>query len=117
METKGVFPKGTVYIEETAISDIVSYIVERYDGVELIGSIKEQVMKMITRKRKEGIFIKKETDEIQVDIYIMLSEIASYLSKCTLLQEEIKHKVEWMTGLDVKAINIHIVKVLMNKMS
>lgn len=117
METKSVYPKEAVYIEEATISDIVSYIVERHDDIELIGSIKEQVMKMITGKRKKGIFIKKEDDGIQIDIYIMLNEISSYFSRCILLQEEIKQEVEWMTGLNVKTVNIHIVRVLVNKVS
>lgn len=111
---KILVPKGTVYIEDLTIAEIISHIINKHDYLELTGSIKDHVLKMITGKGKKGIFVTKEEKEVQIDIHVMLYEMTSFFSKCTLLQEEIKKEVEWMTGLGVKAVNIHIEKLLLN---
>lgn len=114
MMMKSVFPNGVVYIEEVTISDIIAHIVTKHEGVQLSGNIKERMMKMIARRGKSGIGMMKENKEIHIDIYIVLHEITSFFSRCTLLQEEIKQEVEWMTGFVVKTVNVHIEKVLLN---
>ncbi len=111
MAMESSLSNGVLYIENVTIADIVSYIAKKHDNMEFNATIKEQVLGFISRRRKKGIFIQNESDGIQIDIFLMFDDISAYLSKCTLLQEEIKREVEWMTGLTVKEINIHIVKL------
>lgn len=63
----------------------------------------------------KGIKVSQNDDGIHLDLYIIVDYGVNIPSVAWDIQENVKHEVENMTDIEVKAVNIHVQGVRMNE--
>ncbi len=83
----------------------------RTKGVACFSSgITDTLSKNILGKQPlyKGVKVAREDDGIHLDLYILVSYGTNIPSMAWDIQENVKHEVESMTDMEVKAVNIHV---------
>lgn len=108
---------GQIQIADEVIESIASITAISIDGVKSMASkLTEDLMGLIGKKNiSKGVKVEILDEEATLDVFINLEygyEIPEVSEK---VQKKVKSEVETMTGLNVVAVNVHIVDVIVNK--
>ncbi len=101
---------GNVNISDDVIGIITSIAAAEIEGVNgLTGGFAEDLAEMFGVKNlKKGVKVDIEDDIVVVDLNIVVDFGIKIPDVAWKVQENVKTAVETMTGLSVKAVNIHV---------
>lgn len=116
IETEG--SNGCVKISNDVIAAIAGVSAEETKGVacmytSISGAIAE---KFVSRKNlSKGVKVEILPDGIELDLYIVIDFGTRVREVAEAVQSSVKSNVESMTGMEVKAVNVHIEGVSFEK--
>lgn len=101
---------GKVTVAPGVLVTIVQLTTQELSGVhEMCAAWTRDVNRFLGDERVgDGVEIRVDKDEITIGLYIIVEHDVSMLQLGRRIQAEVARAVEEMTGMDVKAINIHI---------
>lgn len=109
---------GSVKISNDVIAAIAGVSAEETKGVaymytSISGAIAE---KFVNRKNlSKGVKVEIFPEGIELDLYIVIDFGARVREVAEAVQSSVKSNVESMTGMEVKAVNVHIESVSFEK--
>ena len=108
---------GSVNISEDVISIIA---MEAKREVEGFGSISNPLSKDLAeligkKSAARGVSVLPEEDSVSIDVFISVKYNYSVVQVSQAIQEAIRKSVEDMTGIPVKAVNVHVGSVAFEK--
>ena len=108
---------GSVNISEDVISIIA---MEAMREVEGFGSISNPLSKDLAgligkKSAARGVSVLPEEDSVSIDVFISVKYNYSVVQVSQAIQEAIRKSVEDMTGIPVKAVNVHVGSVAFEK--
>ena len=109
---------GSVRISNDVIAAIAGVSAEETKGVaymytSISGAIAE---KFVNRKNlSKGVKVEMLSDGIELDLYVVVDFGARIREVAEAVQSSVKSNVESMTGMEVKAVNVHIESVSFEK--
>jgi uncharacterized alkaline shock family protein YloU len=113
MSFKSMLTYGTLTIEDVTISDIIVTIMnECKSDMKLVSKVQHYIGR---RGVKSGIRLRKDNEELVIDLYVALFSYKSILTLCELIQSRIAKEVEWITAIKVKYVNLHVERLLMKQ--
>lgn len=111
---------GDIIIAPEVIEVIIGIAASKIDGVYgMQGSFSENVAALFDRKQArhaKGVYLKTEDDHIIVDLYCYLNYGVSVPKVALAMQEKVKQQVLFMTQVELKQVNIHVVAMVPEKM-
>ncbi len=105
---------GNINISDTAVAVIVSRVaLDCYGVVELVSRrLSDSIMMLFKRiPLGKGVKIVTMDNRIFVDIYVILKEGVKREAVIENLRSSIEYKVEHITGMRVKSVNVHVVGI------
>ncbi len=108
---------GSIDISPTTIATIASQAINQCYGVvgmaskNLVGGITSR----LSRDAKRGIEIRMENDEIEIDVYVIVEYGVRIRVVAESIQNTVKFHVEKALGLPVKAVNVYVQGLRINK--
>ena len=110
--------KGSINVSEEVLAILAANATMETDGVVGLSGVsgKDYSDKLGRKTIARGVKVKTdEDDSVTIDVYIMIrfGNAIGELSKA--IQENIRNAIESVTGLDVKAVNIHVCGVIFEK--
>lgn len=105
---------GNINISDTAVAVIVSRVaLDCYGVVELVSRrLSDSIMMLFKREPLgKGVKIVTMDNRIFVDLYVILKDGVSRDAVIENLKSSIEYKVEHITGMRVKSVNIHVVGI------
>ncbi|MBQ8178153.1 MAG: Asp23/Gls24 family envelope stress response protein [Clostridia bacterium] len=105
---------GNINISDTAVAVIVSRVaLDCYGVVELVSRrLSDSIMMLFKREPLgKGVKIVTMDNRIFVDLYVILSGNVKREAVIENLKSSIEYKVEHITGMRVKSVNIHVVGI------
>ncbi len=105
---------GNINISDTAVAVIVSRVaLDCYGVVELVSRrLSDSIMMLFKREPLgKGVKIVTMDNRIFVDLYVILKEGIKREAVIENLRSSIEYKVEHITGMRVKSVNIHVVGI------
>jgi uncharacterized alkaline shock family protein YloU len=108
---------GEVKISAEVITVIAHTVASEIEGVSSMSSgIAENITSVLGRKTgSKGVKVEINDKDVTIDLYIMVDFGARIPDVAWKLQERVKTSVEDMTGMNVTAINIHVLGVNFDK--
>ncbi|NLB39546.1 MAG: Asp23/Gls24 family envelope stress response protein [Clostridiales bacterium] len=100
---------GTIYISEEVMLKVVGYAALECYGIVAMSSkrAKDGIVEWLGRENlSKGVQIKAVDDMVDVDLYIDVEYGISVTAVCTAIKEVVKYKLESMTGIQVRNVNI-----------
>ena len=120
-ETGGIAPWKTYWTVSSAMEDVISIIaMEAMREVEGFGSISNPLSKDLAeligkKSAARGVSVLPEEDSVSIDVFISVKYNYSVVQVSQAIQEAIRKSVEDMTGIPVKAVNVHVGSVAFEK--
>ncbi|MDR1521801.1 MAG: Asp23/Gls24 family envelope stress response protein [Streptococcaceae bacterium] len=111
---------GNVVVAPEVIEVIIGIAASKVDGVYgMRGTFANNVAKRLGRRDYDkGIYLSSDEDESLIaDIYTYLKYGVSVPKVAIDMQKKVKQQVFFMSGLNLKEINIHVVGVVLEKSS
>lgn len=105
---------GNINISDTAVAVIVSRVaLDCYGVVELVSRrLSDSIMMLFKREPLgKGVKIVSMDNRVFVDIYVILKDGVKREAVIENLKSSIEYKVEHITGMRVKSVNVHVVGV------
>lgn len=101
---------GSIQISDEVIESIASYAAEEVEGVVgLQSNLKSSVSDILGVKNiNRGVKVSAGEKEALIDIYITVEFGNNIVNIAKKVQDEVKEKVETMTGLFVVEVNVHV---------
>lgn len=101
---------GSIQISDEVIESIASYAAEEVEGVVgLQSNLKSSVSDILGVKNiNRGVKVSAGEKEALIDIYITVEFGNNIVNIAKKVQDEVKEKVEAMTGLFVVEVNVHV---------
>ncbi len=101
---------GSVNISEDVISIIA---LEAMREVEGFGSISNPLGKDVAelfgkKSAARGVSVQPGTENVSIDVFVSIKYNYSVTAVSQAIQEAIRKSVEDMTGIPVKAVNVHV---------
>ncbi len=123
MEDQKIIGLETTHdIDEVQIADdVIAVIAEiaalEVDGVSATAPTKtEFVQQAISSKKKaKGVKIEVSDDSVFIELSLIVKYGVKIQDMSTKVQQKVKNSVETMTGLNVSAVNVHVVGVQFEK--
>lgn len=108
---------GTIRIADEVVATVAGLAAVEVDGVAAMsGGWGTDLVEKLGRKNfGKGIKVEVADDETRIDIFIVVEFGFAIPNVASNVQKEVKLAVETMTGLDVTAVNVHVVGVSMKK--
>jgi uncharacterized alkaline shock family protein YloU len=100
---------GTIFISEEVMLRVVGYAALECYGIVAMSSkrAKDGIVEWLGRENlSRGVQIKAVDDMVDVDLYIVVEYGISVTAVCTAIKEVVKYKLESMTGIQVRNVNI-----------
>ncbi len=112
----GNFENGSVNISEDVISIIASIAASEVEGTSKIaGGITGEITEMLGMKSlSKGVDVDIDGQDVVIDMNIAIEYGINIKDVATNVQENVKEKVETMTGLIVNLVNINVQEVIFN---
>ncbi len=106
---------GAVHIADDVVAMIASLAATEIDGVSaMVGNITNELMSKVgVKKLTKGVKVEMTSDEVKVDLAIMMEYGHNIPATCQKVQDKVKTAIENMTGLSVSQVNIRIAGVNM----
>ncbi|HQA08526.1 MAG TPA: Asp23/Gls24 family envelope stress response protein [Syntrophomonadaceae bacterium] len=108
---------GTIRIADEVVSTVAGLAAMDVEGVAAMsGGWGTDLVEKLGRKNfGKGIKVEVNNDETRIDIYIAVQFGYPIPEVAENVQKEVKVAVETMTGLQVTAVNVHVVSVQIKK--
>lgn len=106
---------GAIRIADEVVATVAGLAAADVEGVASMsgGWSTELVEKFVKKNFGKGIKVEVLDDATKIDIYIVVEFGYKIPEVAESVQREVKMAVETMTGLNVTAVNVHIVGVAM----
>ena len=111
MECKIKNDIGTVYIAEDVMLKVVGYAVLECYGIVAMSSkrAKDGIVEWLGHENlSKGVQLRMVDDMLDVDLYIVVEYGISVSVVCKTIVEVVKYKLESMTGVQVRKVNISV---------
>lgn len=102
---------GTIYISEEVMLKVVGYATLECYGIVAMSSkrAKDGLVEWLGRENlSKGVQLRAVDDLIDVDLYIVVEYGISVMAVCTSIKEVVRYKLENMTGIKVRNVNITV---------
>ena len=102
---------GTIYISEDVMLKVVGYAALECYGIVAMSSkrAKDGIVEWLGRENlSKGVQLKLVDDMVDVDLFIVVEYGISVTAVCTAIKEVVKYKLESMTGVKVRNVNITV---------
>ena len=108
---------GSVNISEDVISIIALEAMREVEGFGSISNpLSKDLAELIGKKSAaRGVSVLPEEDSVSIDVFISVKYNYSVVQVSQAIQEAIRNSVEDMTGIPVKAVNVHVGSVAFEK--
>ena len=108
---------GSVNISEDVISIIAMEAMREVEGFGSISNpLSKDLAELIGKKSAaRGVSVLPEEDSVSIDVFISVKYNYSVVLVSQAIQEAIRKSVEDMTGIPVKAVNVHVGSVAFEK--
>ena len=108
---------GSVNISEDVISIIAMEAMREVEGFGSISNpLSKDLSELIGKKSAaRGVSVLPEEDSVTIDVFISVKYNYSVVQVSQAIQEAIRKSVEDMTGIPVKAVNVHVGSVAFEK--
>lgn len=109
VETEAV-DEGSIKIADEVVGIITGLAATEIDGVAgMSGGIAGGIADMLGRKSlSKGVKVEVSEGSATVDVYVIIDYGNSIPDVAWKIQDNVKQAIEGMTGLDVKAVNVHV---------
>ncbi|MFN2341393.1 MAG: Asp23/Gls24 family envelope stress response protein [Halanaerobium sp.] len=109
VETEAV-DEGSIKIADEVVGIITGLAATEIDGVAgMSGGIAGGIADMLGRKSlSKGVKVEVSEGAATVDVYVIIDYGNSIPDVAWKIQDNVKQAIEGMTGLDVKAVNVHV---------
>ncbi|ADO77039.1 Asp23/Gls24 family envelope stress response protein [Halanaerobium praevalens] len=109
VETEEV-DEGSIQIADEVVGIITGLAATEIDGVAgMSGGLAGGIADMLGRKSlSKGVKVQVEDQTASVDVYVIIDYGNSIPDVAWKIQDNVKEAIEGMTGLDVKAVNVHV---------
>lgn len=105
-------PDGTVSFATEVVATIAGLAATEVDGVASMSSPSSGFADMFSRKNTrnftKGVRIDLDNNRVSVDITIVVEYGSPVPDVARNIQENVKKAIETMSGLDVKAVDVHV---------
>ncbi len=111
MECKIKNDIGTIYISEDVMLKVVGYAALECYGIVAMSSkrAKDGLVEWLGRENlSKGVSLRLNNDMLDVDLFIVVEYGISVAAVCKTIVEVVKYKLESMTGVKVRNVNISV---------
>ncbi len=111
MEFKLKNDLGTIFISEEVMLKVVGYAALECYGIVAMSSkrAKDGLVEWLGRENlSKGVQIREVDGKLDVDLYIVVEYGISVTAVCNAIKEVVKYKLESMTGVEVRNVNINV---------
>ena len=111
MECKVKNDIGTIFICEDVLLKVVGYAALECYGIVAMSSkrAKDGLVEWLGRENlSKGVQIRMVEDQLDVDLFIVVEYGISVAEVCKTIVEQVKYKLESMTGVKVRRVNISV---------
>ena len=111
MECKIKNDLGTIYIAEDVMMKVVGYAALECYGIVAMSGKKatDGLVEWLGRENlSKGVQIRNVGDMLDVDLYIIVEYGISISEVCKTIVETVRYKLESMTGVQVRGVNISV---------
>lgn len=111
MESKVKNNIGTIYITEDVMLKVAGYAALECYGIVAMSakSAKDGLVEWLGRENlTKGVQIHNVGDSIDVDLFIVVEYGISIAEVCRAIEETVRYKLESMTGVKVRKVNITV---------
>ena len=111
MECKVKNDIGTIYISEDVLLKVVGYAALECFGIVAMSSkrAKDGLVEWLGRENlSKGVQVRMVEDQLDVDLFIVVEYGISVAEVCKTIVEQVKYKLESMTGVKVRRVNISV---------
>ncbi|MDD3920879.1 MAG: Asp23/Gls24 family envelope stress response protein [Eubacteriales bacterium] len=111
MECKIKNEIGTVYIAEDVMLKVVGYAALECYGIVAMSSkrAKDGLVQWLGRENlTKGVQLRQVDDMLDVDLFIIVEYGISIAEVCKTIVETVRYKLESMTGIKVRRVNISV---------
>lgn len=110
-------PQGMIDISPTAVATIANQAINQCYGV--VGMANKNIVNgiagLLSRDSRRGIDISFESDEIIIDVYVIVEYGVRIRAVAESIQHTVKFHVEKALGLPVQAVNVYVQGLRLNK--
>lgn len=101
---------GEIRIASDVVATIASLAASEIKGIAgMSGGIVGGIAEMLGRKNlTKGVKVELTDQETSIDVFVIVEYGCNIPDVCKLVQENVKSIVENMTGLNCRAVNIHV---------
>ncbi|MFP4198575.1 MAG: Asp23/Gls24 family envelope stress response protein [Halanaerobium sp.] len=102
--------EGSIKIADEVVGIITGLAATEVEGVAgMSGGIAGGIADMLGRKSlSKGVKVEVSDDTASVDVYVIIEYGNSIPDVAWKIQDNVKQAIEGMTGLNVKAVNVHV---------
>ena len=101
---------GNIQIDDEVIANIAATAATEIDGVySMCGNVKDGIIEFFGKKDYgKGVSVKIEGNVVSVTLSLVVNYGISIPKIAFLIQSNVKKRIEEMTGLQVKEVNINV---------
>ena len=112
-----VSDEGSVNISEDVISIIAQEAMREVEGFGGVSnSLGKDLAELIGKKSAaRGVSVQPGEESVSIDVYVSIKYNYSVTAVSRDIQESVRKSVEDMTGIPVKAVNVHVGGVAFEK--
>ena len=111
MECKVKNDIGTVFISEDVLLKVIGYAALECYGIVAMSSkrAKDGLVEWLGRENlSRGVQVRMVNDQLDVDLFIVVEYGISVAEVCKTIVEVVRYKLESMTGVKVRSVNINV---------
>ncbi len=111
MECKVKNDMGTIFISEDVLLKVIGYAALECYGIVAMSSkrAKDGFVEWLGRENlSRGVQVRMVNDQLDVDLFIVVEYGISVAEVCKTIVEVVRYKLESMTGVKVRSVNINV---------
>ena len=111
MECKIKNSAGTIFISEDVMLKVVGYAALECYGIVAMSSkrAKDGLVEWLGRENlSKGVQVRMVDDQLDVDLFIIVEYGVSIAEVCKTIVDTVRYKLESMTGVKVRSVNISV---------
>ena len=111
MECKVKNDIGTIFISEDVLLKVVGYAALECYGIVAMSSkrAKDGLVEWLGRENlSRGVQVRMVDNQLDVDLFIVVEYGISVAEVCKTIVEVVRYKLESMTGVKVRSVNINV---------
>ena len=111
MECKVKNDMGTIFISEEVLLKVIGYAALECYGIVAMSSkrAKDGFVEWLGRENlSRGVQVRMVNDQLDVELFIVVEYGISVAEVCKTIVEVVRYKLESMTGVKVRSVNINV---------